>query len=62
MDTTSNLTALDVQINKLRDRAIINIKDAACHMREEATDVKATITDIEDWLDRLQQIAEEVEY
>ena len=29
-------------------------------MREEATDVKATLTDIEEWLERLQQIAEEV--
>uniref|UniRef100_A0AAR2K7M5 C2 domain-containing protein n=1 Tax=Pygocentrus nattereri TaxID=42514 RepID=A0AAR2K7M5_PYGNA len=55
----ANLTALDIQIKKLRDRAIVSIREAARHMREEATDVKATLTDIEEWLERLQQIAEE---
>lgn len=29
-------------------------------MRNEATDVKATLTEIEDWLDRLMQLSEEV--
>lgn len=29
-------------------------------MKEEATDVKATVGDIEDWLDRIKQLAEEV--
>ncbi|KAI5606264.1 myoferlin [Silurus asotus] len=59
LEAKPNLTALDVQIKKLRDRTFINIRDAACRLREEATDVKATVTDIEDWLERLQQIAEE---
>ncbi|XP_017319937.1 myoferlin isoform X1 [Ictalurus punctatus] len=59
MEAKPNVTALDVQIKKLRDKTVINIRDAACHMRDEATDVKATLTDIEDWLDRLQQITEE---
>ncbi|XP_051779715.1 myoferlin-like isoform X2 [Erpetoichthys calabaricus] len=54
-----NLTVLDIQIKKMRDSALRNIKDSAIHMREEATDVKATLNDIEDWLDRLQQLAEE---
>lgn len=62
MEAKPNLTALDVQLRKLRDTAFINIRDAACHMREEATDVKATLTDLEDWLERIQQIAEEVVY
>lgn len=62
LEAKPNLTALDVQTKKLRDTAFINIKDAAYRMREEATDVKATLTDIDDWLDRLQQIAEEVVY
>lgn len=31
----------------------------AAHIKE-ATDIKATIGDIEDWLDRLKQLAEEV--
>lgn len=55
-----NLSALDIQIKKLRDRAIVGIREAAHHMREEATDVKATLNDIEEWLERLQQIADEV--
>ncbi|XP_053477295.1 myoferlin isoform X1 [Ictalurus furcatus] len=59
MEAKPNVTALDVQTKKLRDKTVINIRDAACYMRDEATDVKATLTDIEDWLDRLQQIAEE---
>lgn len=29
-------------------------------MRNEATDVKATLTEIEDWLDKLVQLSEEV--
>lgn len=29
-------------------------------MRSEATEVKATLTEIEDWLDRLLQLSEEV--
>jgi len=29
-------------------------------MRNEATDVKATLTEIEDWLDKLLQLSEEV--
>lgn len=62
MEAKPNVTALDVQIKKLRDKTVINIRDAACHMRDEATDVKATLTDIEDWLDRLQQITEEVQF
>ncbi|TSK22735.1 Myoferlin [Bagarius yarrelli] len=59
VEAKPNLTALDVQLKKLRDKSIINIREAACRMREEATDVKATMTDIDDWLERLQQIAEE---
>lgn len=62
MEAKPNVTALDVQTKKLRDKTVINIRDAACYMRDEATDVKATLTDIEDWLDRLQQIAEEVQF
>ncbi|XP_036430127.1 myoferlin isoform X1 [Colossoma macropomum] len=59
LEGKANLTALDIQIKKLRDRAIVSIREAARRMREEATDVKATLTDIEEWLERLQQIAEE---
>ncbi|CAB1341783.1 unnamed protein product [Coregonus sp. 'balchen'] len=54
-----NLTALDVQIKKLRDSAVASIREMAKRMKEEATDVIATLTDIEDWLERLKQLAEE---
>ncbi|CAB1341784.1 unnamed protein product, partial [Coregonus sp. 'balchen'] len=54
-----NLTALDVQIKKLRDSAVASIREMAKRMKEEATDVMATMTDIEDWLERLKQLAEE---
>ncbi|XP_058241621.1 myoferlin isoform X2 [Hemibagrus wyckioides] len=59
LEAKPNLTALDVQMKKLRDTAFVNIRDAAYRMREEATDVKATLIDIDDWLECLQQIAEE---
>lgn len=55
-----NVTALDLQIKNLRDAAVKSITQMAVRIKEEATDVKATIGDIEDWLDRLKQIAEEV--
>lgn len=55
-----NVTALDLQIKKLRDAAIKSIKQMAVRVKEEATDIKATIGDFEDWLDRLKQLAEEV--
>lgn len=32
----------------------------AIRMKEEAPDVKATVGDIEDWLERIKQLAEEV--
>uniref|UniRef100_A0A665VTS3 Myoferlin like n=1 Tax=Echeneis naucrates TaxID=173247 RepID=A0A665VTS3_ECHNA len=48
-----NVTALDLQMKNLRDAAIESIRQVASCMREEATDVKATIGDIEDWLDRI---------
>ncbi|KAM4607196.1 myoferlin isoform 2-T2 [Polymixia lowei] len=54
-----NLTALDLQIKKLRDAAVASIRQMANRMKEEATDIKATVCDIEDWLERLKQLAEE---
>ena len=54
------MTALDHQMKNLRDAAIDSIRQMASHLREEATDVKATVGDIEDWLDRIKQLAEEV--
>ncbi|KAI3363230.1 hypothetical protein L3Q82_011863, partial [Scortum barcoo] len=54
-----NVTVLDLQMKKRRDAAVESIKQMASRMREEATDVKATVGDIEDWLDRIKQLAEE---
>uniref|UniRef100_A0A8C7RBA5 C2 domain-containing protein n=1 Tax=Oncorhynchus mykiss TaxID=8022 RepID=A0A8C7RBA5_ONCMY len=59
LEGRSNLTALDVQIKKLRDSAVASIREMAKRLKEEATDVIATLTDIEDWLERLKQLAEE---
>lgn len=54
------MTVLDLQLKTLRNAAIKSITQVATRMKEEATDVKATIGDIEDWLDRIKQLAEEV--
>uniref|UniRef100_A0A4W4GVV4 C2 domain-containing protein n=1 Tax=Electrophorus electricus TaxID=8005 RepID=A0A4W4GVV4_ELEEL len=59
LEGKANLTTLDIQIKKLRDRTLVNIREAAHRLREEATDVKATLSDIEEWLECLQQIADE---
>lgn len=60
LEGRSNVTALDLQIQNLRDAAVKSIKQMAVRIKEEATDIKATISDIEDCLDRLKQLAEEV--
>lgn len=54
------MTALDLQMKTLRDAAVNGIMQMAIRMKEEATDVKTTVGDIEDWLDRIKQLAEEV--
>lgn len=54
-----NVSALDLQMKNLRDAAVDSITQMAVRMKEEATDVKATIGDIEDWLERIKQLAEE---
>uniref|UniRef100_A0A672R0M9 Myoferlin n=1 Tax=Sinocyclocheilus grahami TaxID=75366 RepID=A0A672R0M9_SINGR len=59
LEGKSNLTALDIQIKNLRGKTMASVKEAAIRMREEAVDVRATMPDIEDWLERLQQITEE---
>ncbi|XP_063818137.1 myoferlin isoform X2 [Pseudophryne corroboree] len=59
MEGKSNVTVLDMQLQKLRQTSLKLIGEAAVRMRGEATDVKTTLTEIDDWLDRLQQISEE---
>uniref|UniRef100_A0A8C5ZR39 Myoferlin n=1 Tax=Marmota marmota marmota TaxID=9994 RepID=A0A8C5ZR39_MARMA len=55
----ANVTILDTQIRKLRYRFLSQIQEAAVRMRSEATDVKSTLLEIEDWLDKLMQLTEE---
>uniref|UniRef100_A0A8C8RVZ6 Myoferlin n=1 Tax=Pelusios castaneus TaxID=367368 RepID=A0A8C8RVZ6_9SAUR len=59
LDGKPNVTVLDTQIQKLRLKSLKQILEAATRMRNEATDVKATLAEIEDWLDRLVQLTEE---
>ncbi|XP_059890443.1 myoferlin isoform X1 [Delphinus delphis] len=54
-----NVTVLDNHIQKLRSRALSQIHEAAVRMRSEATEVKPTLAEIEDWLDKLMQLTEE---
>lgn len=56
----SNVTILDSQIQKLRSRSLSQIHEAAVKMRSEATEVKSTLAEIEDWLDKLMQLTDEV--
>ncbi|KAJ7992465.1 hypothetical protein DPEC_G00278830 [Dallia pectoralis] len=59
LDGKPNLTALDLQIMKMRNSAVASIREMAKQMKEEATCVKSTLADIEDWLERLKQLADE---
>ncbi|XP_040848383.1 myoferlin isoform X2 [Ochotona curzoniae] len=54
-----NVTILDTQIQRLRSKSLSQINEAAVRMRAEATDVKSTLLEIEDWLDKLMQLTEE---
>ncbi|XP_056658393.1 myoferlin isoform X3 [Monodelphis domestica] len=59
LEGKSNVTILDTQIQKLRLRSLIQIQEAARKMRSEAKHVKSTLTEIEDWFDKLMQLSEE---
>nr|XP_008161492.1 myoferlin isoform X1 [Chrysemys picta bellii] len=59
LEAKSNVTVLDTQIQKLRLKSLKHILDAATRMRTAATDVKVTLAEIEDWLDKLMQLTEE---
>lgn len=61
LEGRSNLTSLDIQIKKLRDSTLTSIKNAARRMREEAREIPDTLPDIETWVEKLNQLAEEVE-
>ncbi|XP_076856143.1 myoferlin isoform X1 [Brachyhypopomus gauderio] len=55
----SNLTALDIQIKKLRDDALSSIMAAAEYSFQEETDIKERLVTVDGWLDKLNQLAEE---
>ncbi|KAK9529891.1 hypothetical protein VZT92_011440 [Zoarces viviparus] len=55
----SNLTSLDIQIKKMRDSALTNIKDKAERMRQEAAEIRDTLPDLESWAAKLKLLAEE---
>uniref|UniRef100_A0A8C8XFB6 Myoferlin n=1 Tax=Panthera leo TaxID=9689 RepID=A0A8C8XFB6_PANLE len=59
MEGKANVTILDTQIRKLRSQSLSQIHEAAVRMRSEATEVKSTLAEIEDWLDKLLQLTEE---
>ncbi|XP_031699126.1 myoferlin-like isoform X3 [Anarrhichthys ocellatus] len=59
LEGRSNLTSLDIQIKKMRDSALTNIKDGARCMREEATEIRDTLPDLESWAAKLKLLAEE---
>ncbi|XP_053197896.1 myoferlin-like [Scomber japonicus] len=54
-----NLTSLDIQLKKMRDSALTTIKEGARRMRDEAREIRDTLTDIETWLNKLKLLAEE---
>lgn len=56
-----NLTSLDIQLKKLRDNALNTMREGARRMREEATEIRDTLSDIESWADKLRALAEEVQ-
>uniref|UniRef100_A0A674K3L5 Myoferlin n=1 Tax=Terrapene triunguis TaxID=2587831 RepID=A0A674K3L5_9SAUR len=59
LEAKSNVTVLDTHIQNMRLKSLKHIIDAATRMRTDATDVKATLAEIEDWLDKLMQLTEE---
>ncbi|XP_069095924.1 myoferlin isoform X4 [Pleurodeles waltl] len=59
LEGKANITVLDKQIAKLRLSSIKRILESAVMMRAEATDVVATLPEIDDWLDKLEQLTEE---
>ncbi|CAK6964083.1 myoferlin-like [Scomber scombrus] len=54
-----NLTSLDIQLKKMRDSTLTTMKEGARRMRDEAREIRDTLTDIETWLNKLTLLAEE---
>lgn len=54
-----NVTQLDLQIHKLRTNTLASIVESAITWRNEASDPKDTIPDMESWLEDLKSLSEE---
>ncbi|XP_057704394.1 myoferlin [Corythoichthys intestinalis] len=54
-----NVTTLDLQMKIMRDAAVESLIEMVNHVRKEATDVKATVGEVEDWLEQIKQLAVE---
>uniref|UniRef100_A0A8C5CU23 Myoferlin-like n=1 Tax=Gadus morhua TaxID=8049 RepID=A0A8C5CU23_GADMO len=54
-----HLTSLDLQLKKLRDSAMATIRGAAGQMREDTKQIRDCVADIEGWVEKLTQLAEE---
>ncbi|XP_077469193.1 myoferlin-like isoform X2 [Stigmatopora argus] len=52
-----NVTTLDLHMKLMRDAAVESLIEMTNDMRKEATDIKATVSDVEDWLERIKQLA-----
>uniref|UniRef100_UPI00358DE12B myoferlin-like isoform X1 n=1 Tax=Myxine glutinosa TaxID=7769 RepID=UPI00358DE12B len=55
----STITPLDLKLQKVRNQVLKKVFDAASKMRQEATQLDDTMSEIQDWHDWLQNMAEE---
>lgn len=55
-----NVTALDIQIKKLRDSTLWSMLTAAEYLLQERPNITENMATIDDWLDKLNQLAVEV--
>lgn len=60
MEGNANLTALDIQIKKLRDSTLQSILTAAEYLLEERRDITENMVTIDSWLDKLKKLSVEV--
>ncbi|XP_059893638.1 myoferlin-like isoform X1 [Gadus macrocephalus] len=59
LEGQAHLTSLDLQLKKLRDSAMATIRGAARQMREDTKQIRDCVADIEGWVEKLTQLAEE---
>ncbi|GAA6086331.1 myoferlin isoform X1 [Tachysurus ichikawai] len=59
LEGKANLTALDIQIKKLRDSTLQSILTAAEYLLQESDNITDSVATVDGWLDKLKQLAEE---